>query len=1254
MAAPSWTPPREFDEYLLVEPLGHGSMGQVWLARDKLLERRVAIKFIALIDDSPELRARFLVEARAAARVQHPNVVAVYRVGDAFGHPYTVTELLEGSSLDRIERPLPGKRVLELGLHLARGLAAAHRRGVLHRDLKPANAFLTRTGEVKILDFGLAKLGAAEGPVERASAPVGVSSTVDPDATVRRAAPAQAPVSPVDVSAGGPVMGTPHYLAPECWRGQAATASSDVYSLGALLYELAAGRPPAVYLPAGPISEVVCAHEARPLAEVAPQLEVGLARVIERCIRRESGERYPSADELRDALEWLEPVGQRSLPEGNPYRGLLAFEAEHRSVFFGRQSEARQVLERLKSDGCVVVAGDSGAGKSSLCRAAVLPACAEGALGEAKSWIAVSLVPGRRPISSLASALAGALQTDEAALVRGLKDAPDEAPAALRKLLGSSRGLVLFVDQLEELVTASNPEEANAFARAFVALAARGPSMRVLATVRSDLLGRVAALAPGAGEAVSKSLVLLGPPGADALREVVTGPARLKGFAFDAPEVIATLAAFGERAGALPLLQFALAELWEMRDEPGRVLTRSALEKLGGVEGALARHADQCLDALGEEGALAARALLLALVTADGTRRRATLDELVGEADGARAALDSLLRGRLVVARSGPEGAGYELAHEALLSAWPRLRGWLGDDAGERLLRERLERAAAEWNRLSRSSDALYGRAQLAELERLPTFPRSTIVQSFIASSRSAERLRLLKIPAAILALLVAAAGAFGATRWQQSRALGQQVAAKIAQADAAAAQVRERQAQWRTARDEAFRIYDSGEWKKGEQQWRLARAQEAEIAEAALRANSAFEAAVLLDADRAQSKARYADWLLERALGADEASDLRARDELISRLELFDESGSRLALLNAPASIELKLAPSTARATLSRLSSKDGKSVPQNGINFRGGKVEPGSWLLEVEAPGCAPARLPMLLSRAEARTVELSLLPISAVPPGFVHIPAGAFLFGAGGDDELRRAFYEAAPLHRVETKEYLIARHELTWAEYLEYLRALPAAERRARLPSAGFERTEGGGVRITEEQGRFVLSYRVSNPAYRAREGEPLRYQGRSERAEQDWSKLPAVGISEEEFQRYAAWLRESGRVPRARLCTELEWERAARGADGRTFPMGEVLNREDANFDETYGRVEAAFGPDEVGSHPSSDSPFGLSDMAGNAFEVVAPIRAGVELSARGGSFYVGQLTVRSVNQWTITRSMRNVEAGFRVCADASR
>src|ERR1044071_4298415 len=230
-----WTPPDELEEYRLVRLLGRGTMGEVYLARDSLLDRPVALKFVQAAED-PDARARFFDEARAIARLQHPNVVAIYRVAEVAGHPYLVSEYVRGRALHELPRPMPWRAVLDIAIDLARGLAAAHRRGVLHRDVKPANAILADDGCAKLLDFGLATIvdrGALDdSSVARmpASAAVGNPGHVVFDLVALMTDSTQ---SLTETAADAPeqvvqVVGTPVYMSPEVWRGEPATRRSDL------------------------------------------------------------------------------------------------------------------------------------------------------------------------------------------------------------------------------------------------------------------------------------------------------------------------------------------------------------------------------------------------------------------------------------------------------------------------------------------------------------------------------------------------------------------------------------------------------------------------------------------------------------------------------------------------------------------------------------------------------------------------------------------------------------------------------------------------------------------------------------------------------------------------------------------------------------------------------------------------------------------------------------------------------------------
>ncbi len=271
--------------YEIVAPIGAGGMGEVYRARDARLARDVAVKVLpaALAGDSDRLH-RFENEARAAARLNHPNILQVYDVGRHDGHPYLVTELLEGETLrDRIANgPLSPRRAIEFGIGVALGLAAAHDEGIVHRDLKPENFFLTKDGRVKILDFGLAKLTRPEG---------------DGDETI-----ANAPTVGGDTEAGV-VMGTVGYMSPEQVRGQKADARSDIFTFGAILFEVVSGqRAFRGETPADTMSAIL-KEDPPELTLIAKEIPPAFDRIVHRCLEKSPALRFRSAQDLAFSLE---------------------------------------------------------------------------------------------------------------------------------------------------------------------------------------------------------------------------------------------------------------------------------------------------------------------------------------------------------------------------------------------------------------------------------------------------------------------------------------------------------------------------------------------------------------------------------------------------------------------------------------------------------------------------------------------------------------------------------------------------------------------------------------------------------------------------------------------------------------------------------------------------------------------------------------------------------------------------------------
>jgi formylglycine-generating enzyme required for sulfatase activity len=263
-------------------------------------------------------------------------------------------------------------------------------------------------------------------------------------------------------------------------------------------------------------------------------------------------------------------------------------------------------------------------------------------------------------------------------------------------------------------------------------------------------------------------------------------------------------------------------------------------------------------------------------------------------------------------------------------------------------------------------------------------------------------------------------------------------------------------------------------------------------------------------------------------------------------------------------------------------------------------------------------------------------------------IYVPPGRFLFGSADSTDLRHGFLNAPPVHDVAIPGYYIGRYEVTFGEWIAFLDDLPADERRRRSPSSVSTLSS---LTLTEiGPARWRLALTPTTHTYVAETGQRLHYEGRLRRADQDWMKLPVAAVSYDDAVAYAAWLARTRRIPGARLCDEYEWERAARGADARTFPGGDSLAPDDADIDVTYGREPLAFGPDEVGAHPASRSPVGAEDMAGNVWEWTRSVESPGAPVSRGGGWYNAQLSSRSANREHGEPTQRNVLIGVRICA----
>ncbi|HTR55106.1 MAG TPA: protein kinase [Kofleriaceae bacterium] len=756
----------------LIREIARGGMGQVFLARDTKLGRRVAIKF--LLQNDPSFVSRFLVEARATARCTHENIVTIHEVGEHGGLPYMVLEYLEGKTLqDVLRSPITAAQLVELLIPVVRALERAHEHGIVHRDLKPSNVFVTDRGQVKVLDFGVARVfDTPEQRIERGSAAM---PAVD---------------EAITHETDGSLVGTLPYMSPEQWGADEIDHLSDIWAVGILFWRALAGVHPAGTADPNQLRTVMLDLD-RPMPSIAarvPAMPPALVAIVDRCLQKRKARRYQSAtDVARDLQAFAARRTDHASADECPYRGLAAFDEGDAKFFFGRSGEIRSAVAQLETWPLLAVVGPSGVGKSSFVHAGLVPAVR----ATGNDWQVCVVRPGRAPLQRLAVVLDDVVATgDTPHDPAALRDAPGLFGNLLRQHAMRRRQRVLIViDQLEELFTLSDDAAARELFLAALLGAADDASapVRVVLSMRADFLDRLAGHKQFLAD-LSRGLFFLSAPDRDNLREAIVRPAELAGYTFEDAWIVDDMLQVATSRGALPLLSFAASRLWDARDRAGSTLTVAAYNEMGGVGGAFARHADAVVAAIPPTQHALLRAIVTRLVTPEGTRAVVDQSELttLGDGEHVEQILDRLVQARLVQLQADPtHGSTVEIVHEVLIDEWPTLQRWLDDGQALRGFLQELRQAARQWASRGRPNDLVWRDATARDALRNAdrnVLELSAIERDFLhamrAQLRRQRRRRVLALVAISAALaLVFAGGAVSLVRISQAEQDAQQKA---------------------------------------------------------------------------------------------------------------------------------------------------------------------------------------------------------------------------------------------------------------------------------------------------------------------------------------------------------------------------------------------------------------------------------------------------------------------------------------------
>ncbi|MGD8585482.1 MAG: protein kinase [Chloroflexota bacterium] len=754
--------------YELKEQVGVGAFFAVYRAIQPEIGREVAIKIIQpqYANRSGFIRS-FEREGQLVAQLEHPHIVPLYDYWRAPDGAYLVMRWYGTGSLAAALQNGPWSLEATAGFvdQIASALATAHRQGIVHRDIKPDNILVDDDGNAFLSDFGFAKVLGEE----------------------EELAPSMA------------LTDSPKYVSPEHLLDEPISPASDQYCFGLTIYEVLTGQHPFADLS---MAEMVDhqLHKSIPLvSELRNDCPFTVDEVIQKATAKQPEDRFPDVLSLAAAFrEAVRPAGgaqERPLPivssavvdRPNPYRGLRAFQEADAPLFYGRSSFVERLVSRLLPYGgqpppdagavrFLAVVGPSGSGKSSVVKAGLIPALRQGALPGSDKWFVAEMTPGAHPLEELEQALLQIAVDSPPSLLEPLEKDERGLLRVLGRVLpagvdGERGQLLLFIDQFEELFILGADRSAQEHFLANLLTAMNDPQsqLRVVIALRADFYDQPLQYAP-IGELLQERTELVLPLTPAELEEAICRPAASVGVTVEQGLVAAISSDVQEQPGALPLIQYALTELFERRQSD--MMSVSVYKDIGGVTGALGRQAETLFAALDDAGQERARQIFLRLVTlgegVEDTRRRVPLAELeslsrveIEEAGAAPSKVSQIIeaygRARLLTLDHDPvwRTPTVEVAHEALLREWPRMRDWLADHRSDVRLQRLLASAADEWQEAGQDEGYLLRGARLTQFDEwalaspvaLTEGEQSLIVASLAAREdrQAAERSRQMR-----------------------------------------------------------------------------------------------------------------------------------------------------------------------------------------------------------------------------------------------------------------------------------------------------------------------------------------------------------------------------------------------------------------------------------------------------------------------------------------------------------------------------